>query len=360
MSTDARDRWLVYVGTYTNRNSRGIYSLKMDRSTGALTRPEVAAEASNPAFVRPGPGGTRLYAAADSAEGDSSGEILAFSVDRPSGALRPLGRRTSPGDSACYLAMDGAGKVVLAANYTSGSVTVCPVLGDGSLGELTQTLRHEGSSVNPDRQEAPHPHSINLDAAGRFAYSPDLGADKIYIYRLDAASATLSPALTPWVHSSAAGAGPRHFAIHPGGEFAYVINELASTITAYDLDSATGALSEIETVSTLPDGYGEVNYTADVYVLPSGKFIYGSNRGNDSIAIFAIDGDTGRLSLVGREPTQGKTPRGFAISPGGEFLVAANEDSDTLVVFRIDQATGELSPPGDVAEVPEPTCVALI
>lgn len=360
MSTDARDKWLVYVATYTNRNSRGIYSLKMDRSTGALTRPKVAAEASNPAFVRSGPGGTRLYAAAGSTEGDSSGKILAFSVDRPSGSLRPIGQRTSPGDSACYLTMDGAGKVVLAANYTSGSVTVFPVLSDGSLGELTQTLRHEGSSVNPDRQEAPHPHSINLDAAGRFAYSPDLGADKIYIYRLDSASATLSPALTPWVHSSAAGAGPRHFTIHPNGEFAYVINELASTITAYDLDAATGSLSEIETVSTLSDGYGEVNHTADVYVLPSGKFIYGSNRGNDSIAIFAIDSDTGRLSLVGREPTQGKTPRGFAISPGGEFLIAANEDSDTLVVFRIDQDTGELSPTGDVAEVPEPTCVALI
>ena len=357
MSTDARDRWLVYVGTYTKKNSRGIYSLKMDRTTGALTRPEVAAEASNPSFVRPGPDGTRLYAAAENV---SAGEMLAFSVDFPTGALTPLGKGTSPSDGACHLTVDRAGKVVLAANYTSGTVAVFPVLGDGSLGESTQTLHHEGSSVNPDRQEAPHPHSINLDMTDRFAYSPDLGADKIFIYRLDAAASTLSPAQTPWVQSSAAGAGPRHFAIHPGGEFAYVINELASTITAYDLDSSTGALSEIETVSTLPDGFGEINHTADLHILPSGKFIYGSNRGHDSIAIFAIDGATGRLSLVGREPTQGSTPRGFTISPGGEFLVAANEASDTLVVFRIDQATGELSPTGDVAEVPEPTCVALV
>ena len=359
MSTDARDRWLVYVGTYTKRDSRGIYSLKMDRTTGALTRPAVAVEAGNPVFVRPGPDGTRLYAAADSDEGVSRGEMLAFSVDRPSGALTELGQRTSLGETPCHLTVDGDGKVVLVANYNSGNVAVFPVLDDGSLGESTQSLRHEGSSVNPDRQEAPHPHSINLGPADRFAYSPDLGADKVFIYRLDAAAATLSPAQTPWVQSSP-GAGPRHFAVHPGGEFAYVINELASTITAYDLDSTTGALSEIETVSTLPDGFAEVNHTADLHVLPSGKFIYGSNRGHDSIAIFAIDGATGRLSPVGREPTQGRAPRGFAVSPGGEFLVAANEDSDTLVVFRIDQATGELSPTGDVAEVPEPTCVALL
>ena len=360
MSTDARNRWLVYVGTYTKRGSRGIYSLKMDRTTGALTRPDVAAEAGNPAFVRPAPDGTRLYAAADSAEGDSPGEMLSFSVDRSSGTLTPMRQRMVSSEGACHLSADGTGKVVLAANYTSGSVAVFPVLGDGSLGESTQTLRHKDNSVNQDRQEAPHPHSINLDSEGRFAYSPDLGADKIFIYRLDAAAAILSPAQPPWVHASAAGAGPRHFAIHPGGEFAYVINELVSTITAYDLDSSTGALSEIETVSTLPDGFGGTSYTADLHVLPSGKFIYGSNRGHDSIAIFAIDGASGRLSTVGHEPTQGRTPRGFAISPGGEFLIAANEDSDTLVVFRIDRVTGELSPTGDVAEVPEPTCVALV
>ena len=360
MSPDTRNRWLVYVGTYTKRGSRGIYSLKMDRATGALTRPEVAAEAGNPAFVRPAPDGTRLYSAADSAGGDSPEEMLSFSVDRPSGGLTRIGQKTAPSDGACHLTVDRAGNVVLAANYTSGSVAVFPVLGDGSLGESTQTLRHTGNSVNQARQEAPHPHSINLDSAGRFAYSPDLGADKIFIYRLDAASAILSPAKPPWVLASAAGAGPRHFAIHPDGKFAYVINELASTITAYDVDSSTGALSEIETVSTLPDAFGGTNYTADLHVLPSGKFIYGSNRGHDSIAIFAIDGVSGRLSAVGHEPTQGKTPRGFAISPGGEFLIAANEDSDTLVVFRINQATGELSATGDVVEVPEPTCVALV
>lgn len=358
MSTDPRDHWLVYVGTYTNRGGRGIYSLKMDRTTGALTRLEVAAEAGDPAFVRPSPDGTRLYVAA-TAEGASPGEMLAFSVDRRSGALTPVGS-TAPSEGACHLTVDGAGKVVLAANYTSGSVAVFPVLGDGSLGESTQTLRHHGSSVNAERQEAPHPHSINLDPTDRFAYSPDLGADKIYIYSLDSAAATLRLAQTPWVRASAPGSGPRHFAFHPGGEFAYVINELASTITAYDLDHATGALSEIETVSTLPDGFGETNYTADLHVLPSGRFIYGSNRGHDSIAIFATNGSTGRLSFVGHQPTQGKTPRGFGISPGGEFLIAANEDSDTLVVFRIDQSTGELSPTGDVANVPEPTCVALI
>ena len=182
--------------------------MKMDRTTGALTRPDVAAEAGNPAFVRPAPDGTRLYAAADSAEGDSPGEMLSFSVDRSSGALTPMRQRMVSSEGACHLSADGTGKVVLAANYTSGSVAGFPVLGDGSLGESTQTLRHKGNSVNQDRQEAPHPHSINLDSEGRFAYSPDLGADKIFIYRLDAAAAMLSPAQPPWVQSSAAGGGP--------------------------------------------------------------------------------------------------------------------------------------------------------
>ena len=359
MSAPNDGQWLVYVGTYTKRSSKGIYVLTMNRATGALSKAEVAAEAGNPAFVRPGPDGTKLYAAANSAEGLSPGEIMAFSIDGATGALSPLGQRPSLGDVPCHLSVDKAGKAVLVANYTSGSVAVFPVLGDGSLGDSTDTRRHEGSSVNPDRQEAPHPHSINLDAAGRFAYSPDLGADKIYIYRVDSAAGKLSPAQTPWV-VAAPGVGPRHFAIGLDGQHAYVINELASTITAYDIDAATGALSEIETVPTIPDDFSEINHTADLHILPSGEFIYGSNRGHDSIAIFAIDADTGRLTPVGREPTQGKTPRGFAISPDGEFLVAANEDSDTLVVFRIDQATGELSPTGEVAEVPEPTCVALV
>jgi 6-phosphogluconolactonase len=254
--------------------------------------------------------------------------------------------------------VDREGKFVLVAHYAGGCVSVLPIREDGRLGEPTDIIRHQGSGVNPQRREAPHPHSVNLDAANRFLFVPDLGLDKIMIYRVDATQGKLKPNDEPWARVKA-GAGPRHFDFHPNGKYAYVINELDSTFTAFAYDNERGRLREIETVSTLPEGFTGTNTCADVHVAPSGKFLYGSNRGHDSIATFAINEDTGKLTYVAHEPTQGKTPRNFAIDPTGNFLLAANQNSDTIVTFRIDRTTGKLSPTGDVTRVPMPVCLKM-
>lgn len=238
-------------------------------------------------------------------------------------------------------------------------MSVLPIGEDGRLGELTDAIQHQGSSVNPQRQEGPHPHSANPDAANRYLFVPDLGLDKIMIYRVDLTHGKLSPNDEPWARVKA-GAGPRHFAFHPNGKYGYVINELDSTLTAFAYDDKRGRLTEVETVSTLPENYKGRNHCADVHVSPSGKFIYGSNRGHDSIVIFAINERTGRLTYVGHEPTQGKTPRNFAIDPTGTFLLVANQDSDTIVTFRIDRLTGKLSPTGNVISAPTPVCLKMI
>jgi 6-phosphogluconolactonase len=245
------------------------------------------------------------------------------------------------------------------ANYAGGSVSVLPIGEDGRLGELTDLVQHHGSSANPQRQKSPHPHSANLDAANRYLFVPDLGLDKIMIYRIDSPRGKLKPNDEPWARVKA-GAGPRHFAFHPKGRYAYVINELDSTVTAFAFDETRGTLKEIQTVPTLPDSFTGNSTCADVHVSPSGKFLYGSNRGHDSIVIFAIDEDTGQLTYVEHEPTQGKTPRNFAIDPTGTFLLAANQNSDTVVTFRIDPVTGRLSPTGHVASVPSPVCLKLV
>jgi 6-phosphogluconolactonase len=232
-----------------------------------------------------------------------------------------------------------------------------PVQVDGRLGAASDIVQHYGSSVDPERQTAPYAHSVNIDPDNRYALVADLGMDKVMVYRLDLEQGKLVPNDPPFA-SLHAGAGPRHLAFHPNRKYVYVINELDSTMTAFSYLAEAGELSEIQTLSTLPEGYpGEQSSCADIHVAPSGKFVYGSNRGHDSIAIFAVDLATGKLSLVGHESTQGKTPRNFAIDPSGTFLLAANQDSSTVVSFRIDQQTGELHPTGDVAQIPTPVCL---
>ena len=248
---------------------------------------------------------------------------------------------------------------VLVANYGSGSAACLPIGRDGRLAKATSIVQHKGSSVDPRRQKGPHAHSINLDAAGRRAFVADLGLDQILIYRFDAGSGKLTPNDPPFT-PMAPGAGPRHFAFHPSGQFAYAINELNSTITAMAYDAVHGTLDPVQTLSTLPDGFDGVNYTAEVQVHPSGKFVYGSNRGHDSIAIFAVDEQNGKLRYVGCEPTQGETPRNFGIDPTGAYLLAANQATDNLVVLRIDKQTGDLAPTGHAVEVPSPTCVKMM
>jgi len=349
---------LFYVGTYTDGQSQGIYLCRMDLGTGALECTGHVAEAKNPSFLALHPNGGYLYAVneIDRFEGTSSGAVSAFAVHRETGALVFLNQRSSHGAHPCHLSVDATGRYVLVANYSGGSLAVLPIEKDGRLAEASHVVRHTGSSVNPARQEAPHAHAIRLDAANRYALAADLGIDKVMIYRFDGDRGKLLPNDPP-AAGVTPGSGPRHIDLHPNRKFAYLINELGSTMTVFAYDASKGALTELQTVPTLPEGWQGTNHCADVHVHPSGRFLYGSNRGHDSIVVYAIDPATGGLSLRGHASTRGKNPRNFAIDPGGSFLLAANQDSDRIVAFRIDRQTGLLSPAGHELNVPKPVCI---
>ncbi|HEV7223098.1 MAG TPA: lactonase family protein, partial [Pirellulales bacterium] len=316
-AADEKGPVTVYVGTYTNGKSEGIYRLKLDRKTGELTKAGATSGVKNPSFLALHPSGRYLYAVCEVADfGKNAGGIAAFEIDPKSGDLKLLNQQSSGGGGPCHLVVDKLGKNVLAANYGGGSVCVLPIGGDGRLGKATAFVQHKGSSVDRGRQESPHAHSINLDAANRFAFAADLGLDKVLVYRFDAQKGTLAPNDPPAANVKP-GSGPRHFAFHPSGRSAYVINEMSCTVTAFDYDADKGVLTETQTITTLPRPVAAGDSTAEVQVHPSGKFLYGSNRGHDSIAIFAIDADSGRLTTVGNQSTEGKTPRNFGIDPSG-------------------------------------------
>ena len=349
----------VYFGTYTRRGgSKGIYLSQLDLTTGTLTAPILAAATDNPTFLALSPDGRFLYAAGGSVtvHGARSGAVTAFAIDPATGKLTLLNRKSSGGKGPCHVVVDATGRHALAANYSSGSVVSLPIARDGRLGPAASVVQHKGSSANKRRQSGPHAHSINLDAANRFAFAADLGADKLFVYRFDPAAGTLKPHDPPAV-TLAPGAGPRHFAFHPGGRFAYVINELHSTVTAMAYDRQAGTLTELHTVTTLPGDFTGPNSTAEVQVHPSGRFVYGSNRGHDSLAIFAVDAKTGRLKPLGHQSVGGRTPRNFGIDPTGRYILAANQNSNTVVVFRVDPATGRLTPNGSRITVSSPVCV---
>ncbi len=333
----------------------------MEISSGALEFASVAKGVENPSFLDIHPQRRYLYAVNEVGEfaGESSGAVSAFSIDENTGELTFLNQQPSGGAAPCHLSIDQTGQFVLVANYGGGSVASLPIQDDGKLGEATDFIQHQGSSVNPRRQKEPHAHSITIDLANRYAFAPDLGLDKILIYKLDLTHGKLIPNDEPWAQVKA-GTGPRHFDFHPSRRYAYVINELDSTLIAFTYDETHGTLEEIETVSTLPEDFSGTSHCADLHVHPSGKFVYGSNRGHDSIVIFAIDEGTGKLTYVGHESTQGKTPRNFGIDPTGTFLLAANQSTDNIVTFRIDQQTGELMSTGHVAEVPTPVCLKML
>ena len=354
---------LVYIGTYTGAKSKGIYVSRLDPAAGRLTPPEVAAEVISPSFLAIHPNRRFLYAVNEVGNfaGKRSGAVSAFSINPDTGKLTPLNQQPSGGDGPCHLVVDSTGKALLVANYGGGSVSAFPIQADGRLGEATAFIQHQGSSVNRQRQEGPHAHGIYLDAANRFAFVPDLGLDKVLIYRFDAAKGSLA-ANDPASASIQPGSGPRHFAFHPKGRYAYVINEILCTLTAFSYEPQRGALKELQTLSTLPDQETlKPSYsTAEVEVHPSGKFVYGSNRGHDSIVVYAIDDKTGKLTRVENQPTQGKIPRSFGIDPAGAYLLAANQSSDNVVVFRIDPATGRLQATGNVIEVGAPVCEKFV
>ncbi len=355
------DAYWVYFGTYTGKGSQGIYVSKLDSKTGQLTPPVLAATTPNPTFLAVHPNGTALFAANEIADyqGKKSGAVAGYSINPKNGLLTLINQESAGGDGTCHLVVDAKGKNVLCANYGGGSVAVLPL--DSSLKLLPRTafIQHQGSSANESRQKAPHAHSINLSRNNRFAYAADLGLDKILIYKFDATQGSLV-ANDPASVSLKPGAGPRHFAFTPGGNFAYAINELDSTLTGFSFDRDRGGLTEVQTLSTLPADFKGGNSTAEVQVHPSGQYVYGSNRGHHSIAVFSIDAFNGKMSLVEHQSTQGKTPRNFAIDPEGRYLIAANQDSGNIVPFKINADSGKLTPTGQSLEVSMPVCIKFV
>ena len=351
----------VYVGTYTGPKSQGIYRLDFDPMSGALTPKGVAAETTNPSFLAVHPGGELLFAANEVGkfDGQAAGSISSYLIDSKTGQLSLVNRVSSGGGDPCYLVVDRTGKYVLAANYGGGSVEAVPIGTDGFLGEPTAFVQHQGSSVDKGRQASPHAHCIDLDASGKLAIAADLGLDQLLVYRFDPKGGTLVPNAPPFAKVKA-GSGPRHFAFHPDGKHAYAINEMACTVNAFEYDGAKGTLAEVQTITTRAPGGKPGNSTAEILVHPSGKFVYGSNRGDDSLAIYSVEPSSGTLKLAGHQSTGGKTPRSFGIDPTGRFLIAANQNSDTLVVFAIDRETGLLKQVGEPVAVPSPVCVKFV
>jgi 6-phosphogluconolactonase len=351
---------LVYVGTYTGQKSKGIYAFRFDPATGALTPIGLAAETRSPSWLTLHPSRRYLYAANETNDFDAekSGSVSAFSIDRATGALTLLNAQSSRGAHPCHLGIDRTGTHIVAANYSSGNLAVLPIRPDGRLAPASQVVQHAGSSVNAQRQKGPHAHSFDFDGFDKFGVSADLGADRLFVYKYDVARGRLSAAEPPAVPAEP-GAGPRHFAFHPNGRLGFAINELTSTVTSYSWNGARGALKPVATISTVPEAVPG-NSTAEIRVHPTGQFLYGSNRGHDSIVVFRIAQATGALTLVEHEPTRGKTPRNFTIDPSGRWLIAANQGTDTLTVFRIDEKAGSLTAVGDLTAVGSPVSVVFV
>jgi 6-phosphogluconolactonase len=365
--TSPATQFWMYVGTYTGQKSKGIQVCRFDAANGTVAGLELAAEAQNPTFLATYPRGQELasaerallFAANEVGWGAKSGNVTAYRIDRATGKLTLLNQQPSRGAGPCHLSADASGRCVLVANYGSGSVAALPVMEDGRLREATAFIQHTGSSVNRQRQEGPHAHWIDTSPDNRFAFVCDLGLDKVMSYKLDPAAGSLAPNDPPSTGVKP-GSGPRHLAFHPNGRFVYLISEMGNTVTAFAYGADHGTLKELQTLATLPEGATTPSSTAEVEVHPSGRFLYGSNRGHDSIAIFAIDPQSGRLTPAGHQPTRGKTPRNFAIDPTGRWLLAANQGTDNVVVFRIDPQTGSLTPNGTTLEVGAPVCLKFV
>ncbi len=356
----ADDTCIAYFGTYTDGTSQGIYAARWNPASGRLGQVQLAATTRNPSFLALHPTKPYLYAVGEISDfqGSATGEVVAFRI-RPDHTLQELNRQSSGGAGPCHLVIDRLGQTVLVANYGGGSICALRIEPDGSLGGQSSFHQHHGSSVDQRRQQAPHAHSVRLDPANAYAFCADLGLDKILAYRFDAKTGRLRVNDSYPATSLPAGSGPRHFTFHPAGHFAYVINELTSTVTGFRYNAAQGQLNVIETVSTLPKEFQGTSHTAEVVVHPSGRFLYGSNRGHDSVAAYEVDENTGRLSMTQIQSTLGKTPRNFNIDPSGRYLLAANQGSDNVVVFRLDTDSGRLAPTGQIVEVPTPVCIVF-
>lgn len=355
--TPSKER--LYVGTYSDRGSKGIYVMEFDRASGKLSELQTLEDKQSPSFLTIHPNRKFLYAVYREGmnEDDKNGTVTAFRIDPKSGKLSKLNEQSSHGAGPCHISIDPKGKLAYVSNYGGGNLAVYPLNPDGSLGMATDVIQHEGSSVNTNRQQAPHMHSIIPSENGDHLYASDLGIDKIMIYRPERERGEIKPA-QPAYAASTPGAGPRHFTLHPNGKLAFSIEELSSTIAAYTVDQKTGALKAVDRVPTLPEGTQvQNNTTADIHVSPDGKYVYASNRGHDSIVIYAIDADSGKLSYVGHEGSGGAHPRNFCIDSQGEFVFVANRDNDNVVIFERDANSGKLSPTGSEAHIPAAVCI---
>ena len=350
---------VVFVTAFAPGEKGGIHAYSFNMETGTLKPLHRTVGVENPFFLALSSDRKYLYSThAKQFSGKEDEHVAAFEIAGRTGELKPLNRQSAKGFAACYLDMDKTGKSVLVANYTSGSVAALPVRADGSLGEAASFFQHKGSSVNPQRQKEPHAHCIVVSPENKYAYAADLGTDQILCYKLDPAAAKLTPN-DPSFAKAPAGAGPRHLTFHPNGKRVYVINELLNSVTVFDYDADSGALTEKQTISTLPDDFKGTSYCADVKITPDGRFLYGTNRGHDSIAIFQI-GDDGRLALVAIEPSRGKGPQNLAITPGGQWLLCANMPGNNVAVFRIDAKTGRLKPHGEPVGQTSPSCIMVV
>lgn len=351
----------VYLGTYTGAKSKGIYVCELDTETGKLTEPRLAAETVNPTFLALHPDGKHLYAVNEVAKflGKDAGGVTSYSIDEKTGGLMQLNQQHSGGPGPCHLVVDREGKCVLAANYGGGSCCAIVLKEDGSLGEVTSFFQHESKFKSADgKPRAPRGHSINVSPDNKLAFCADLGRDEVVIYNLDAAAGKLTK------HDPAAGhcpegSGPRHFAFHPNGKYAYAINESSRTMTAFAFDAAKGSLTELQTIATVPEGFAKGS-TAEVVVHPSGKFVYGSNRGHDSIAVFQVDAATGKLTASGHQGEGIKTPRNFNVDLTGKWLLVGSQSGDNVAVFKIDQTNGSLAPTGNKIELAAPVCIKFL
>jgi 6-phosphogluconolactonase len=348
--------YLVYFGTYTRPNaSKGIYAYRFQPSTGKLTSLGLAAATPNPSFLVAHPNGRYLYAANE----QEKGTVSAFAIDRKTGKLTALNTVSTRGGGSCHVSIDRTAKFLLVANYGTGSVASLPIQQDGRLGEVAGFVQHAGSSVDPARQTGPHAHFITTSPDNHIVLAADLGLDQVVEYRFDAVKGTLTPNNPPFAKLHP-GAGPRHIAFHPTGKYVYVNGEMAATLSAFAYDAATGTMKELQTLSTLPAGFPGTKSTAEVHVDRAGRFVYVSNRGHDSIAIFAIDPAKGTLTPAGYAPTGGKTPRYFGLDPSGNYVLAANQNSNTVTVFRVDAKTGGLSQTQTLSDVPEPVSIEFV
>jgi 6-phosphogluconolactonase len=354
---------LVYVGTYTDTTSRGIYVAHFNPASGTLSAPQLAVSTTNPSFLAITPDARFLYAVNEinSYGGQASGSVSAFALHKDTGLLTALNKQQTLGADPAHLSVDRTGHTVLVANYTGGSVASFPIGPDGSLGAMISFVQHVGRSANPDRQTSPHAHQIVTDPRNEFAYVADLGIDKVMVYRFDAAAHTITQAAPPSARV-AAGAGPRHLTFDASGAHVYVINEMACTITAFTRDPSNGSLTEFQTISSLPPGLAAqpTDTTAEIALAPSGRFLYGSTRGHDSISVYGVDPASGRLTFVANTKLPGKTPRGFGITPDGAYMLVAHQNSDSVAVFRIDKTSGKLAATTATITIGKPVDVKFV